>query len=181
MNKLSRRGIATAAAVLATAAGSLAWGVTSASAATATSHHPGPMACTTQQLGVWVNADSANPGAGTIAYNLNYTNLGEHPCWLSGYPYAIAEDAHQMPLGAPAHVIPGVGHPVMLMPGASAHSVLDYLEGAITPACKPEPASYLSVGLPHNKIWRHAFFALPICSKHNVVNLKVGVIQPGAA
>jgi hypothetical protein len=181
MNKLSRRGIATVAAVLATAAGALAGAATSASAATA-HQYPEPPACSTQELAVWVNADSANPGAGNVFYNLNYTNLDKHPCWLKGYPYAIAEDAHQDSLGAPAAVIPGPPeHPVLLVPGESAHSVLDYLQGALNPSCKPEMASYLAVGLPKNRVWRHAFFALPICSRHDVINLKVGMIQPGAA
>jgi len=182
MIKLSRRSVATAAAVLATAAGSLAWAATSASAATAAHRSPAPPACSAHDLAVWVNADSANPGAGNVYYNLNYTNTGAHACWLSGYPHVIAEDAHQDPLGAPAGLITGIpGHPVELVPGESAHSVLDYLQGALDPRCEPEQSSYLGVSTANSGGWRHAFFALPICSRHDVRTLKVGVIERGAA
>jgi len=182
MNKPSRRGIATAAAVLATAAGSLAWAATSASAATTAHHYPEVSPCSAQQLAVWVNADSASPGAGNVFYNLNYTNISERACWIDGYPHVIATDLHGDPLGAPAGLLesrPGI--PAILEPGQSAHSVLDYLQGALTPECMPEPAAYLDVSTPQSGGWRKAFFALPICARHDVVNLKVGRVERGAA
>lgn len=180
MIKFSRRGLTTAVAVAA-AAGSLTWAAGSASAATNGHHFPEPPACSNHELAAWVNADSASPGAGNVYYNLNFTNLGHHACWVAGHPHVIAEDAHQNPLGAPAGTLPGPGNPVILMPGESAHSVLDYLQGAIDPSCKPEPSSYLGVSLSKAKDWRHAFFAMPICSKWTVRTLEVGPLQHGAA
>lgn len=182
MNKLSHRGVATAAAVLAAAAGSLTWAASSASAATATGHDPELPTCSAHNLAVWVNADSANPGAGNVYYNLDYTNLGEHACWLSGFPHVIATDSHGDPLGAPAAPLGhGPGRRVILEPGQSAHSVLDYLEGALTRECVPEQSSYLDVQAPESRGFRSAFFAQPICSHRSVTNLEVGVVEPGAA
>jgi hypothetical protein len=181
MIKFSRRGLATAVAVAA-AAGSLTWAASSASAATGGHHYPQPPACSAQELAVWVNADSANPGAGNVFYNLDYTNLGDHACWLAGYPDVIATDSHGDPLGAPAERDQvGPSLPVVLEPGRSAHSVLDYLEGALTPACMPEQSAYLDVKAPQSGGWRKAFFSQQICSHRSVINLKVSEVKEGAA
>jgi hypothetical protein len=183
MNKFSRRGVATAVAVLAAAAGSLTWAATAASAATAAHQYPDHSVCEAHELAVWVNADSANPGAGNTYYNLDYTNIGDHACWLAGYPDVIAADFDGMPIGAPAEQLGyGPNLPVELAPGESAHSVLDYIQGSLTtPGCMPERSSSLDVKAPSSHGWRSAFFVQDVCSHRSVISLKVGAVERGAA
>jgi hypothetical protein len=181
MIKISRRAIATAAAVLAAGTGSVTWVATSASAATAkpaaqSSHHIQP--CNASQLGVWVNADSGNGTAGTIYYHLDITNTSPWTCYLYGWPGVSARNWAGGQLGQPARRIADVPAKIVnVPPGGTAHAALGYVVAQLSPSCKPMTAVALKVYPPDNKGARQAFFPLPVCTK--TWTLTVGRIQRG--
>jgi hypothetical protein len=180
MIKISRRAIATAAAVLAAGTGSVTWVATSASAASAnpaaSSSRVQP--CSASQLGVWVNADSANGAAGTIYYHLDLTNTSGRRCYLYGWPGVTATNWAGGSLGQPARQVHDVKARVVdLAPGGTAHSTLGYVDAKLSPSCQPATAALLKVTPPAAKGTRHAFFPLPVCTK--TWTLTVGLIQRG--
>jgi hypothetical protein len=178
MIKVSRRAAAAAAAVLALGVGSATWATTSASAATV---RPAPIQrCTSSDLAVWVNADSANGAAGTIYYHLDLTNTSRRSCYLLGWPGVSATTGTGHRLGAPARNSPNVPlRFVTVRPGATAHALLGYVDVQVTPGCHPTTATFLKVTPPNTRSSRNAFFPLPVCQT-NTVDLTIGRVQSGA-
>jgi Protein of unknown function (DUF4232) len=177
MIKLSRRTVATATAVLALGAGSVTWVATSASAATA---RPGFVPrCTSGQLAVWVNADSADGTAGTTYYNLDLTNTGGKTCYLYGWPGVSATNSAGRQLGVPAVRNPNVpARIVNVAPGGTAHALLGYVDVQLSPACRPTTATFLKVIPPNTTAARHAYFPLTVCTTRTF-DLTIGRIQSG--
>jgi Protein of unknown function (DUF4232) len=186
MFKLSRRRVATAAAVLAVGAGSMTWAATSASAAPASPAGRAADAaygyiprCTAADLAVWVNADSENGAAGTIYYHLDFTNTSRGTCHLYSYPGVSAANGAGKPLGVPAIRTAGVPATYVNMPaGGTAHSVLGYVDAQLSRSCKPAIATLLKVYPPDDAGVRSAFFPLPVCTT-KTWDLRVWRIQPG--
>ncbi len=195
MIKLSRA-VSAAAAVLAVGAGSLTWAVTSASASTErTVVHVGSAApavrvapavksaviprCQPSQLATWVNADGADGTAGTSYYHLEFTNISRATCHLYSWPGVSAVNLAGKQLG-PAAVRGGTVKAayVNIAPGATAHSILGYVDVQVTPACKPTTASFLKVYPPDDTGARHAFFSLHVCTT-NTKDLTIWRVQPG--
>jgi hypothetical protein len=182
MIKVSRRAAAVAAAVLALGTGSATWATTSASAATAkpAAQNSFIPRCSTSQLGVWVNADSADGTAGTTFYHLDLTNTGRRTCWLFAWPGVIAANWAGGQIGAPARRVADVrARIVNVAPGATAHASLGYVDVQVTPGCRPATATFLKVFPPSNRTARHAFFPLKVCTTRTV-DLTIGRIQRGA-
>jgi hypothetical protein len=195
MFKLSRRGVASAAAVIALGAGSVTWAATSASAAPATpvvraadtvpAGDTAPATagylprCTTADLAVWVNADSEDGAAGTIYYHLDFTNLSGSTCHLYSYPGVSAVNGAGKPLGVAAVRTAGAPATYVNIPaGGTAHSVLGYVDAQLSRSCKPATATLLKVYPPDDHGARNAFFPLPVCTT-KTWDLRVGRIQPG--
>jgi hypothetical protein len=189
MFKLSRRRVATAAAVLAVGAGSMAWAATSASAAPATAAVRAadtvPAAsgyiprCTVADLAVWVNANSENGAAGTIYYHLDFTNTSRGTCHLYSYPGVSAANGAGKQLGVAAIRTAGVPATYVNIPaGGTAHSVLGYVDAQLSRSCKPATATLLKVYPPDDHGARDAFFPLPVCTT-KTWDLRVWRIQPG--
>jgi uncharacterized protein DUF4232 len=189
MFKLSRRGVASAAAVIALGAGSVTWAATSASAAPAipAAHsadaRPATAGyiprCTTADLAVWVNADSEDGAAGTIYYHLDFTNLSGSTCHLYSYPGVSAVNGAGKPLGVAAVRTAGAPASYVNIPaGGTAHSVLGYVDAQLSRSCKPAMATLLKVYPPDDHGARDAFFPLPVCTT-KTWDLRVGRIQPG--
>lgn len=182
MLKVSRRAVASAAAVLALGAGSLTWAATSASAATTKPAAPSyvPRPCSTGQLAAWVNADSADGTAGTTYYHLDLTNTGNRTCWLYGWPGVSAVNWAGTQLGLPAVRRADVrARVVNVAPGATAHAMLGYVDVQVSRSCRPVTATFLRVYPPANRNARHAFFPLPVCTTRTW-DLTIGRIQYGA-
>lgn len=192
MIKLSRA-VSAAAAVLAIGAGSLTWAVSSASASTERSvvqvttpvkavlRVPAGVIprCQPRQLGVWLNADDADGTAGTSYYHLEFTNISRSTCHLYSWPGVSAVNLSGKQLGAAAVRTGGVPATyVNIGPGATAHSVLGYVDVQVTPQCKPTTASFLKVFPPNDSGARHAFFSLHVCTT-NVKYLTIWRVQPG--
>jgi len=175
--RLTARGVAGAAA-LALAVGGGAVAASSAFASAAPALHP---ECIYSYLAVWVNADSADGTAGTTYYHLDFTNTTRVTCYMSGWPKGVvATTLAGKQLGAAAvgnNDVPA--KPIVLVPGATAHSDLGYVDIVVDPTCKPKVASYLKVTPPSSPSSRRAFFALPVCTTSKPVDLTIGRVQAG--
>ena len=164
-----RRTAAAAVAVIALGGGGVAWAASSASAAPAAIGR-----CTSNNLAVWVNADSADGTAGTTFYHLDFTNIGRSTCFLNGWPGVSAINANGRQLGAAASRQNGApAKAINIAPGATAHSVLGYVDVQVDPTCKPANAFVLKVFAPGAVQAKRAFFPLSVCrTSRNDLNVR---------
>ena len=127
---------------------------------------PGPD-FTRDQVGnvsVWVAVDQGNGAAGATYYPLEFTNTSGHACSLDGYPGVSAISRAGQQLGSPAAwgTMSGA-RPVVLAPGATAHTMLAYHDAEAYPprACDPVNTTIaLRIYLPGQRSATHAAFAL---------------------
>jgi hypothetical protein len=160
----ARRGI-TAAAAIAFAVG--LWPA-SALAAQASSAGAGAAvpACETPGLVMWLNT-TGNAGAGSISYQMQFTNLSGHRCTLNGFPFVLAVGLAGHQLGRRASF--GRSHPpltVTIRAGKTATAVLRIDEvGDFSPsACKPRTAAGLRVFPPNQTRSKTIPFPFAACS-----------------
>ncbi len=139
--------------------------------------------CTAADLGVWLAVAQANGAAGTIYYPLEFTNLSGHTCSLHGYPGVSAIDRNGNQLGSPAGwTSPAAAPTVVLAPGATAHTVLQYsdVEVSTAPGCDPVyTAVVLRIYPPEEYGATIAMFSLEACSHKGPVYMRVVPILPG--
>ena len=140
-------------------------------------------ACTAADLGAWVAVDQGNGAAGSIYYPLQFTNLSRHACAMRGFPGVSAIDRNGHQLGSPAGWSTMVAaHTVVLAPGATAHTILQYSDVEVTtaPGCQPVFTTFeLRVYPPGQYSATHAFFGLEACSHAGPIYMSVGPILPG--
>ncbi len=140
-------------------------------------------ACRASQLGVWIALAQANGAAGTIYYPLNFTNVSERTCSLHGFPGVSAIDLSGHQLGSPAGwAARTAAHTVVLAPGATAHTILQYgdIEVSTAPGCDPvTTAVMLRVYPPDQYDATVAAFDLNVCSHTGPVYLRVEPVLPG--
>jgi len=106
-------------------------------------------ACATSGLDAWLNT-LGNGAAGTIYYELEFTNLSGATCTLFGYPGVSATDLSGNQLGSAAFRLSGTTQTVTLANGATASALLGIVEGGIFPPaqCGPVTAAGLRVYPP---------------------------------
>jgi len=140
-------------------------------------------ACTAADLGAWVAVDQGNGAAGSIYYPLQFTNLSRHACAMRGFPGVSAIDRNGHQLGSPAGWSTMVAaHTVVLAPGATAHTILQYSDVEVTtaPGCQPVFTTFeLRVYPPGQYGATHAAFGLEACSHAGPVYMRVEPILPG--
>ncbi len=140
-------------------------------------------ACTAADLGAWVAVDQGNGAAGSIYYPLQFTNLSRHACAMRGFPGVSAIDRNGHQLGSPAGWSTMVAaHTVVLAPGATAHTILQYSDAEVTtaPGCNPVFTTFeLRVYPPGQYSATHAAFGLEACSHAGPVYMRVEPILPG--
>jgi uncharacterized protein DUF4232 len=140
-------------------------------------------ACTAADLGGWVAVDQGNGAAGSIYYPLQFTNLSRHACAMRGFPGVSAIDRNGHQLGSPAGWSTMVAaHTVVLAPGATAHTILQYSDAEVTtaPGCNPVFTTFeLRVYPPGQYSATHAAFGLEACSHAGPVYMRVEPILPG--
>jgi hypothetical protein len=179
---IAAAGLIAATAALAASSPGAASGAALASDTTRLSSAPVP-ACQASQLGVWIALGQSNGAAGTIYYPLNFTNVSGHKCSLHGFPgvSAIARNGHQ--LGSPAGWSARVAaRTVVIAPGATAHTILQYRDAEVTtaPGCDPvNTAVVLRVYPPGRYAATVAAFDLQVCSHAGPVYMSVEPILPG--
>jgi len=105
--------------------------------------------CSAGSLDVWL-APTENGTAGTIYYELDFTNFSGLRCTLQGYPGVTARAFAGGQLGSPARHFGGAAPLVTLAPGATATASLGIVEAGNFPssACHEVTAAALSAALP---------------------------------
>jgi len=140
-------------------------------------------ACTAGDLGAWVAVDQGNGAAGSIYYPLQFTNLSRHACAMRGFPGVSAIDRNGHQLGSPARWAARVpARTVVLAPGATAHTILQYSDVEVTtaPGCHPVVSTFeLRVYPPGQYSATHAAFGLEACSHAGPIYMSVEPILPG--
>jgi hypothetical protein len=144
------------------------------------------LACPTSGLEAWLGLGAGVQATGGTSYTLEFTNVSHRVCSLYGYPevsaYTDSRAADGQIGGAAIRDKSVQPKPVMLAPGATAHSVLQVvLTGGAQPAgCAQVTADGLRVTLPHQA--RSAFVPvhIPVCSVTGRAPLSVQAIQARA-
>jgi hypothetical protein len=134
--------------------------------------------CATSGLVIWLETQG-NGAAGSIFYNLDFTNLSGHACTLLGYPGVSAVNLAGHTLGSAAsrdnsHA-PVV---VTLASGATARTVLRIVEAGNFPAsiCREVPAAGVRVYPPNQTASKVVPFPFSACSRSGPVYLSVRVV-----
>jgi Protein of unknown function (DUF4232) len=141
---------------------------------------------TTASASVTRTRDRIQAAGGTY-YTLEFTNISARACSLYGYPEVSAYAGSQLAgtqIGSAAIRDTSIRpQPVVLAPGATAHSVLRVTgTGGFQPtACAQVTAPELRVMLPDQGLRARPTFVpihLPACSKRGPEFLSVQAIQP---
>jgi hypothetical protein len=189
---------AMAAALIGTAALAVMLTHTSTGSDAALSSQVTGRACATSGLEARLGA-AAGPTASTATgrgmqtsedtyYTLEFTNVSNRACSLYGYPEVSAYADSRMAggrmtggqIGSAAIRDTSVRpKPVMLAPGATAHSVLRVaVAGRTRPAaCVEVTAGELRITLPHQGRSAFILVRIPVCSKEGHASLSVQAIQ----
>jgi len=136
--------------------------------------------CTTPGLAVWLGLGEGGAAAGSTYYPLELTNITSRRCRLFGFPGVSATTDRQ--LGSPAERNRArPANTLNLLPGATAHTVLQIVDVGNFPAamCKPANASGLRVYPPNEFSAAEIPFSFRACSAKGPVFLSVEPIQPG--
>ena len=140
-------------------------------------------ACTAADLGAWVAITQGNGAAGSIYYPLQFTNLSRHACAMRGFPGVSAIDRNGHQLGSPARWATRVpARTVVLAPGATAHTILQYSDVEVTtaPGCHPVFSTFeLRVYPPGQYSATYAAFGLEACSHAGPIYMSVEPVLPG--
>jgi hypothetical protein len=138
--------------------------------------------CTAADLGARLATDRGDGAAGSIYYPLDFTNLGRRTCTLYGFPGVSAVDSHGHQLGdAATRNRTTAAHLVVLRPGATAHTTLQWIEVAnYGSGCRPVTAVELKIYPPGQRSATHAAFGLGACSRPGYPYLSVAPITSGA-
>jgi Protein of unknown function (DUF4232) len=147
------------------AAAAVAVLVPSAAGAHGRAHAAAAPACKAQQLVNWLNTN-ANGAAGTVYYELQFTNIGR-ACTLRGYPgvSAVSISGHQ--IGKPARRVTGLKvRTVTVRSGRTARAAVGIEEAGALPAskCHPAQAGGLRVFAPNAAAATVIPFPLKACS-----------------
>jgi Domain of unknown function (DUF4232) len=175
----TRRSLAALAAALASL--SLATlAIAGRSAAPRMSHASaaGVPGCATNSLVVWLdtNGDAA---AGSVHYELQFTNLSSHSCVLRGYPGVSAVDLAGHRLGAPA--ARNARTPVRaitLAPRVSASAALQIADTDVFPSttCRATTAAGLRVFPPNETASKVVPYPFRACTRPGPTYLQVGTV-----
>jgi hypothetical protein len=146
-------------------------------AATLAGHATTP-ACATSGLDVWLDTQGQG-AAGTIYYQLNFTNLSGGTCTLFGYPGVSATDLGGTQLGSAAARVGATPHTVTLANGATAFAQLGIVQAGIFPSsqCGPVTAAGLRVFPPNQTQSRKVPFPFAACAKTGPLYLKILPVQ----
>jgi len=166
------------AGALAAAAALVPAAARAAPAAAAHPVHVTTPACATSGLDVWLDTQGQG-AAGTIYYQLNFTNLSGSTCTLFGYPGVSATNLGGTQLGSAATRVGATPHTVTLANGATAFALVGIVQGGIFPPsqCGPVTAAGLRVFPPNQTQSRKVPFPFAACSKTGPLYLKILPVQ----
>lgn len=158
-----------AAAIVGSCAILLPGAALAAPSATAAPARPAAQAivpgCETPGLVIWLDTNG-NAGAGSVFYNLKFTNLSGHACTLNGFPFINAVSLTGSLLGHRAGFSGGPPHQITLNQGQTGTAVLQIVNVLNIPAsqCKPVTAAGLRVFPPNQTRAKIVPFPFGACS-----------------
>jgi hypothetical protein len=132
-------------------------------------------ACATRNLVVWLDTNG-DAGAGSVHYELEFTNLSRGSCTLRGYPGVSAVDLAGRQVGTAA--AREAGNPtrtITLVAGGTASSALRIANTGVFPssACHSTTAAGLRVYPPGQRASKIAPYPFRACSKAGTAYLHV--------
>jgi hypothetical protein len=122
--------------------------------------------CETPGLVIWLDTNG-NGAAGSVFYNLEFTNLSGHACTLNGFPFVNAVSLTGSLLGLRARFDRTITpHSVTLGRGATAKAVLQIVDVSILPKskCNPVTAAGLRIFPPNQTTAKVVPFPFGACS-----------------
>ena len=121
--------------------------------------------CETPGLVIWLDTNG-DAGAGSVFYNLEFTNLSGHACTLNGFPFINAVSLTGSLLGHRAAFTGGPGHQITLGQGQTAKAALQIVNVLNIPAsqCKPVTAAGFRVFPPNQTRAKVVPFPFGACS-----------------
>jgi hypothetical protein len=134
-------------------------------------------ACETPGLVIWLDT-SGDGAAGSVFYDLEFTNLSAHACTLNGFPFINAVSLTGSRLGRRAAFEQAVPHAVTLGVGQTVKAVLQIVDvGNLPPSqCKPVDAAGLRVFPPNQTRAKAVPFPFGACSASGPVYLRVAPV-----
>lgn len=121
--------------------------------------------------------------AGTIFYELEFSNVSRHACTLKGFPGVTARNASGHQLGSAAGHETGsaeVPHLVTLAAaGGTAHAVLGAVDTGALPTCQRTTASYLQIYGPGQHSSGEVFLSIGACKNKGPIFMRVTPIKGG--
>jgi hypothetical protein len=136
--------------------------------------------CHTSQLRIW-RGDPGDGAAGSVYYQLEFTNVSSSTCSLDGYPgvAAVGSGGHQLgsAAGRDRMFAPAM---VKLGPGATAHAVLRIIDVDNLPksTCEPTTAAALRIYPPNATRAATLPFRFRACAKSGPAYLLVRTVRP---
>jgi Protein of unknown function (DUF4232) len=152
--------------------------------ATPSSAPAGPAECTTAALHVMVG--QSNGAAGTIYFNLDFTNASASSCFVQGYPGVSLVSAGSnsgSQIGADAKRDPVTPvHQIVLAAGQTAHAVLGVTDAGNFPSstCHMVTAHFIKVFPPDQTVPAYAPFTTQTCASTSVPTMHITAISSGA-
>ena len=137
-----------------------------------------PAKCTTSKLVVWLDT-RGDAAAGSVFYNLKFTNLSGHACALVGYPGVSAVDLAGRQLGRAASRSASQSRVVRLAQGATTSAALRIVAAGNFPAstCHRTTAAGLRVYPPNQTASKVVPFPFTACSRSGPVFLSVQAVR----
>jgi hypothetical protein len=135
--------------------------------------------CATSGLVIWLDT-SGSGAAGSVFYNLEFTNLSGHKCTLHGFPGVSGVNLAGHRLGSAASFDHSVAaHTVTLAKGGQAHAVLRIVDAGNFPAssCHQVTAAGLRVFPPNQTASKVVPFPFQACSRSGPVYLSVRPVK----
>ena len=132
-------------------------------------------ACNGAGVVVWLDTQG-NGTAGSIYYNLEFTNLSGHTCRLEGYPGVSAESITGSQIGSPA--TRDAAHKVVsvtLVEGASATAFLRVTDTANIPKaeCRPTRAAGFKVYAPGSTVAKPVPYPFLSCGRLGTPSIEI--------
>lgn len=137
--------------------------------------HAHTTGCTGSSTVNWINTNG-NGAAGSIYYELQFTNLSGHSCTFTGYPGVSAVNLAGNQWGPAAAHVAATAHVITLLNNASAQALLKVTNVGVfsTVQCGAVMAAGLRVYAPNSLIGKIVPFPVWVCSK----NLGVLSVSP---
>ena len=155
-----------------------------ASASATSPAQAGPGVCRT--AGLRVTKVASNGTAGTIYYNVDFSNASASPCVLQGYPGASlvsSPNSAGSQIGADAkRITTSPVRAITIAPGQTAHAALGVAEAGNYPAaqCNPVTAHWLKVFPPGMRTAAYVPFSTQTCASTSQPTMTITAIAPGA-